>query len=181
MRQQIITIAQSVNAIVGVSILGIEDRDTLNYNGNARLVLHSVMKFPIALSVLHYVDSGKLQLDQMIRVSKEDFKQKTGSPLRDKYPDGGANMSITDLLNYMVSQSDNNACDILLKEINGPNTVQDHLLSLHVKGISVQMSESDMVSLWEVQYLNWVKPMQMTLLLDNFTLRKSSQNLTLIT
>ena len=47
LRQQIAQIAKPVKGIVGVSLLNIENRDTLSYNGNARLVLHSVMKFPI--------------------------------------------------------------------------------------------------------------------------------------
>jgi hypothetical protein len=47
LKSQIVEIAKQSKGIVGVSILGIESRDTLNYNGNARLVMHSVMKFPM--------------------------------------------------------------------------------------------------------------------------------------
>ena len=64
LRDEIATLAKPAKGIVGVSVLGIEDRDTLNYNGNARLVMHSVLKFPVALAVLHLVDSGVLKLDQ---------------------------------------------------------------------------------------------------------------------
>src|ERR1700694_4154466 len=87
LRLQIAQIAKPIKGIVGVSILNIENRDTLSYNGNARLVLHSLMKFPIALTVLHLVDTGKLSLDQMIHIKKRDLP-KTYSPLRDKYPNG---------------------------------------------------------------------------------------------
>ena len=58
LRSQIVQIAKSAKGIVGVSILGLESHDTLNYNGNARLVMHSVMKFPIAMAVLNLVDKG---------------------------------------------------------------------------------------------------------------------------
>ncbi|MDB4904761.1 MAG: class beta-lactamase [Mucilaginibacter sp.] len=167
LRQQIAQIAKPVKGIVGVSILNIENRDTLSYNGNARLVLHSVMKFPIALTVLHFVDTGKLSLDQMIHIKKRDLP-KTYSPLRDKYPNGGVDVSIRDLLGYMVSLSDNDACDILLKVINGPQTVQDYMLRLKIRGIAIRASEFDMASSWELQYTNWCKPVEMTALLDLF-------------
>jgi beta-lactamase class A len=168
LRDQITAIAKPVKGIVGVSILGLESRDTLNYNGNARLVLHSVMKFPIALTVLHLVDSGKLSLDQLIHFTKHDMTKKTYSPLRDKYPKGDVDISIANLLGYMVSLSDNIACDMLLKKIGGPQVVQDYMLHNGIRGISIRTSESEMAAAWEVQYTNWCKPFEMTLLLDKF-------------
>jgi len=167
LRQQIAQIAKPAKGIVGVSVLGIEDRDTLNYNGNTRLVMQSVMKFPIALTILHWVDTGKLTLNQMIHISKKDLP-KNYSPLRDKYPKGGVDVSISDLLGYMVTLSDNDACDILIGVLKGPQTVQDYMLRLGVKGIAVRASEADMASSWELQYTNWCKPAEMTNLLDAF-------------
>ncbi len=167
LRDQIATIAKSSKGIVGVSILGLENRDTLSVNGSARLVLHSVAKFPIALTILHWVDSGKLTMNQMIHIKKKDLP-KTYSPLRDKYPEGNVDVSISDLLGYMVSLSDNDACDILLKVMDGPKPVQDYMLRLGIKGIAIRASEADMASAWELQYTNWCKPIEMTQLLDMF-------------
>ncbi|MGZ3871895.1 MAG: class A beta-lactamase, subclass A2 [Mucilaginibacter sp.] len=167
LRQQIAEIARSSKGIVGVSVLNLESRDTVSFNGDARLVMHSVMKFPIALTVLHWVYSGKLTLNQSIHIKKKDLP-KNYSPLRDKYPNGNVDISISDLLGYMVSLSDNDACDILLKAINGPKTVQDYMLRLGIRGIAVRASEADMASSWELQYTNWCKPLEMTILLDKF-------------
>jgi len=168
LRNQIQQIIKTTKAIVGVSVLGIEDRDTLTYNGYSRLVLHSVIKFPIALAVLHLVDSGKLSLDMMVHVTKKDLPKNTYSPLRDKYPKGDVDLSIRDLLGYMVSQSDNAACDILLSVLGGTQPVQDNFARIGVRGISVEASEADMASAWEVQYTNWAKPAAITKLLDLF-------------
>jgi beta-lactamase class A len=167
LRKQIEKIAKPVKGIVGVSIRNIETGDTLSYNGKARLVLHSVMKFPIALTVLHWVDTGKLQLNQLIHIPKRDMVKDTWSPLRDKYPKGG-DFPVSELLSYMVSQSDNNACDNLLKTIGGPATVQAYLLQTGIRGIAVRTSEADMASSWELQYTNWCKPVEMTELLNMF-------------
>jgi beta-lactamase class A len=64
LREQIAELAKPAKGIVGVSVLGLEDRDTVNYNGNSRMVLESVMKFPVAMTVLHFVDSGVMTLDK---------------------------------------------------------------------------------------------------------------------
>ncbi len=167
LRRQIEQIAGPVKGIVGVSIKNVETGDTLSYHGAARLVMHSVMKFPIALTVLHWVDTGKLQLGQRIHVTRRELRKDTWSPLRDKYPKGGE-FPISKLLRYMVSQSDNNACDILLKVLDGPKTVQAYLLQLGIKDIAVRASELDMASAWELQYANWCEPVEMTDLLDHF-------------
>lgn len=167
LRSQIVQIAGSSKGIVGVSFLGIESRDTLNYNGNARLVMHSVMKFPIAMAVLNLVDKGKYKLDQKMKVGKKDLPTDTHSPLRDKYPDG-TEIPLSDLLGYMVSQSDNNACDFLLKKIGGTQVVEDYIQSLGIKGINIVASEGDMAKAWEVQYTNWCKPADVVHLLDIF-------------
>jgi beta-lactamase class A len=167
LRQQIAELSKPAKGIVGVSILGIESRDTLNYNGNARLVMQSVMKFPIALTIMHWVDTGKITLNQMVHITKKDLP-KNYSPLRDKYPKADVDVSISDLLGYMVTQSDNDACDILIGVLKGPKTVQDYMLRSGIKNIAIRASEADMAASWELQYTDWCKPYEMTNLLDQF-------------
>lgn len=160
-------IVRPAKGIVGVSILGLENRDTLNYNGEARLVMHSVMKFPIAMAVLHLVDQGKYKLDKKMKVGKKDMHPNTHSPMRDKYPDGAA-LPLSEILGYMVSQSDNNACDFLLKQIGGTREVERYIQSLGIKGIMINATEGEMAAAWEVQYTNWCKPADVAHLLDIF-------------
>ncbi|MFB9841855.1 class A beta-lactamase, subclass A2 [Mucilaginibacter ginsenosidivorans] len=161
------TISAESKGIVGVSILGLESHDTLNYNGQSRLVMHSVFKFPIAMAVLNLVDKGKYKLDKKMKVGKGDMHPNTWSPMRDKYPDG-AELPLSEIIGYMVSQSDNTACDFLLKKIGGPKVVEEYIHSLGVKGIAIKASEADMASAWEVQYTNWAKPADLVYLLDIF-------------
>jgi beta-lactamase class A len=168
LRQQIAELAKPAKGIVGVAVYGLEDRDTLTYNGSARLVMHSVFKLPIAMTVLHLVDSGVYKLDQMVHIKKRDLRKNTHSPLRDKFPKGNVDVPISDLLSYMVSQSDNNACDILLAMIGGPQVVQAYMLRSGIRGIAIHTNEYEMSQAWEVQFTNWCKPVEMTLLLDNF-------------
>jgi len=164
LRTQIKEIAAGSKAIIGVSVLNIETRDTLTFNGGARLVMHSVFKFPIAMTILHMVDQRKLKLDQTIKIGKGDLS-KMYSPMRDKYPEG-ADLPLSEVLGYMVSQSDNDACDKLIKIAGGPKAIENYMFSLGIKGIAIKASEADMASAWPVQYTNWCKPVEMTHLLD---------------
>ena len=165
---QVKAITSEAKGIVGVSIIGIESGDTLNFNAHSRLVLHSVIKFPIALTVLDLVDKGKFKLDDKLKIRKSEMaKQGLYSPLRDQFPEG-TTITLGDLLGYMISQSDNVACDYLLKKIGGPQVVEEHLKNLGISGVSIRASEEDMASAWEVQYTNWGKTADLAQLLDLF-------------
>lgn len=176
---EIARIAKSSKGIVGVSILNLETRDSLNFNANSPLVMESVYKFPIGMYFLHLVDDGKMKLDQKIRFSKKDLPE-TLSPLRDKYPDGGE-IPLSDMLAFMVSQSDNDACDILIKKAGGVQVIENYMYSIGIKGISIKATEAEMASSWEVQYANWCKPAAITHLLDIFysgkVLKKNTNDL----
>jgi beta-lactamase class A len=165
LRAQIQEIAKDAKGTVGFAMLGIENRDTLSYNGRLHSPMQSVMKFPIAITVLHGIDEGTFKLDQLIHISKSDLPP-TYSPLRDKFPEGNVNVSIKDLLSYMVSLSDNNACDILLKTLGGTDVVDNYMHSFGIKQIAIKASEFEMAQAWDVQFTNWVQPKEMIRLLD---------------
>lgn len=168
LRGQIAQLAKPAKGIVGVSVLGLENGDTLNYNGNARLVTHSVMKLPVAMAVLHLVDSGVLKMDQTIKIKRREMWADMG-PLRAKYyAQGKAEVPVSELLSDMISASDNNACDILLKKLGGPDQVEDYLHMIKLRGINIEASEEDMARAWEVQYTNWCKPVDMIKLIGLF-------------
>ena len=165
LRLKIQDIAKDTKGTVGFAMMVIEGQDTLSFNGNAHLPMQSVMKFPIAITVLNAVDEGKLTLDQLIHINKSDLPE-TYSPLRDKFPEGNVDVSIKELLSYMVSLSDNDACDILLKVLGGPDVVDEYMHSFGISKIAVKASEYDMAQAWDVQFTNWTTPKEMIRLLD---------------
>lgn len=165
LKSKIDLIAKDANGTIAISVVNFETRYTFAYNATLHLPMQSVMKFPIAITVLHEIDEGKFELDQLIPISKNDLP-KIYSPLRDKYPEGGVAISIRALLSYMISLSDNNACDILLKTIGGTEKVNAYIHSLGVKNIAIKASEYEMSQAWTVQFTNWCDVEAMTQLLD---------------
>lgn len=179
LRKEIEEIISTKNATIGVSIKGIEDKDTLNINGKLNAPLMSVFKFHIALATLNLVDKRKLSLTQKIFIKKEDLHTDTWSPIRDEFPNGNIYLTLDQLLRYTLSHSDNNGCDILLELIGGTETVQKFINKQGIKDFTIKVNEQEMRT-WENLYINTTTPLATTELLGKFykgkILQKKSTN-----
>lgn len=153
--QKIISIIKDKKATVGVSVLGFENGFKYNKNGEKKLPMQSVFKFHIAAAVLDYVDKGKLSLDQKIPLNKSNLLENTWSPLRERYPNGGVEVPLSEIIEQTVAFSDNNGCDILLKLIGGTKTVQNFMNSKQVKNFQIKFNEEQMHKDWNAQYQNY--------------------------
>lgn len=167
LRKELNQIISTKNATVGISIKGIEDKDTLSINGNLNMPMMSVFKFHIALAVLNEVDNGKFKLNQKFFIKKEDLHPGTWSPMREDFPNGNIDLTLDQILRYTVSHSDNNGCDYLLKIIGGTDTVQKFINKQGIKDFTIKVNEQQM-SVWENLYLNTTTPLATTLLLEKF-------------
>lgn len=125
------SIIKDKNATIGVSVWNLEKGEKTSVNGDSNLPMMSVFKLHIAMTILDLVDGGTLKLDQKIKFSKSELMQNTWSPMRDKYPNGG-DIPLSEMIKYVVAQSDNNTCDILLNKIGGLKTVENYIHKIGV-------------------------------------------------
>jgi len=132
----------------------------------------SVYKFHIALAVLNKVDGGNLKLDQKIMLKKKDLHPGTWSPLRDKYPNGGVSIPLSEIIEYTITQSDNNGCDILIALSGGTETVKNFIDSKGINDFDIKATEKECHESWNVQYSNWSTPVSAAALLKMFYDRK---------
>lgn len=153
--KKINAIVKDKKATVGISVLGFENGFKYSKNAEKKLPMQSVFKFHIAAAVLDYVDKGKLSLDQKVLLTKDNLMQNTWSPLRDKYPNGGVEVPLSEIVELTVAQSDNSGCDILLGILGGPKTVQQFFDSKNVKNFQIISGEAEMHKDWNVQYKNY--------------------------
>ncbi|HKC63116.1 MAG TPA: class A beta-lactamase, subclass A2 [Pyrinomonadaceae bacterium] len=159
LRGQIEKISVDAQGRVGASVLLLETVEAVSFNGDQKFPMQSVYKFPIGMAVLNQVDNGKLKLDQKVRVEKSDLvPAKVYSSIRDKYPQGGVELSVRELLRYMIVESDGTACDVLLRVVGGAERVNDYLKGLGVTGVVVATTEKEMAQGGDVQYRNWATP-----------------------
>jgi beta-lactamase class A len=158
LREKIQQIVAGRKAVVGVSIVGTNGSDTISFYGDRHFPMQSVFKFHIALAVLSEVDKGKLSLKQEIKIMKNELLPKDfWSPLRDENPNGGT-FTVEKLIQYAVSQSDNTACDELIKLIGTPKTVEEYFRKNGIDDIQITYNEKDMQAKWENMFLNWTTP-----------------------
>lgn len=158
LRNKIEQILSDKNAVVGVSIIGNNGKDTLSLNGDRRFPMQSVFKFHIALAVLSEVDKGNISLDQKVELEKQDLLPPNfWSPLRDENPNGGS-FTIASLIQYSVSHSDNTACDVLLELVRSPKTVEEYIKKSGINDIKITFNEEEMQSKWENMFQNWTTP-----------------------
>ena len=167
LEQEIKNVIQDKNATVGVAVI-YSGKDTLVINGEQHYPLMSVFKFHIALAVLDKMNRENIPLDTIILVSQEELLPDTYSPLKEKYPEGNVELSLRDLLIYSVAQSDNNACDILLRYAGGPEAVEQYVAGLGVTDVAIKASEEVMNEKTENQYLNWSTPLAAVRLMEIF-------------
>lgn len=167
LRQELNEIIKAKKATVGISIKGIEDKDTLSINGNLKAPLMSVFKFHIALTVLDKVDKGEFSLEQKIFIKKKDLHEDTWSPMKEEYPDGNMYLTLDKLLRYTVSHSDNNGCDILIDLVGGTGVVQQFINKQGIKDFVIKVNEEQMKS-WKKLYVNTTTPLATTELLEKF-------------
>ncbi len=165
LRQRIEQIASMSQGRVGVTATVLETGQSVTLNGEQRFPMQSVYKFPIAMAVLDQVDQGKLKLDQRVRIESSDIVP-VSATLDQKSQ--GKEFTLAELLKYMVSNSDNTACDVLLRLIGGPKVVAQYLQDLGMKDIVVANTEKELLRDKAVQYRNDTTPDATIILLRTF-------------
>lgn len=159
LRQQIRAIAADAHGQVSVSCALPGSGLNCDRNPSAHPPMQSVFKLPVALTVLHQVEQGKLALDQPIRFLPEDrILPHVYSPLQSRYPNANVEVPLGELLRLSVSLSDNVAADILLRLIGGPQPVNAYLAALGVHGFHLQDNEAVLHREMQAQYRNWFEP-----------------------
>jgi len=151
--------ARAAQGRVGVAAAVVETGELVALNADQRFPMQSVYKLPIGMAVLRQVDQGALTLRRKTRVQSSDFvSARQYSPIRDAHPRGGVELSVRDLLRFMVSESDGTACDVLLGLIGGPAVVTRYLRGLAIGGIVVANTEKEIGSDEAIQYRNCATP-----------------------
>jgi beta-lactamase class A len=182
LQTQFAQIASAANGRVGVAAVMIETDDAAYFNEGEHFPMQSVYKLPIAMAVFKQIDDGKIKLDQKVKIDKTDFVGKgQHSPIRDKYPNG-AELSVSEIIRFAVSESDGTASDVLLKLIGGAPAAQDYLKQTGITELIILNTEKELAQDWQTQYKNWTSPAEAVNLLRALYNRQgiSEQNQTLL-
>ena len=132
------------DARIGVAVI-INGKDTVSVNGNRDFPMMSVVKFPLALTVAHWIDTNGMSLNDTVTFSEKAMKEDTYSPMLKKYGKSRNTMTIRELLEWSLVESDNNAADILLHRVGGTSGVTSIMRQMGISDeIVIGASEEDM-------------------------------------
>ena len=144
LQKELDRIGSTAGGRVGVAAVLIESGEHVALHGDQPSFMASTVKFPVALRVLQLVDTGKLRLDQKVTVQKSDLAPGV-TTLGGKFKPG-AEFTIRDLVGFMILNSDNTACDVLMRLAGGPQAVMARVQALGIEGIRVERSEKQLAA-----------------------------------
>ena len=154
-----ISVSENIAAAVSGSKadIGIAYADSSGYwqSSTRKYPLLSVFKLHVAVAVLAMADKENIPLDTLINVSAAEINKDMYSPMLQKYGVENFSLPLRELLRYMVAESDNNACDILIRRLGGIKSV---------------FLTSDMVSVTKESNASWedLKPQILAEIMDFF-------------
>ena len=158
LQKQLEEIAKAANGRVGVAAVLLETGSTVSLNARERYPMQSVYKLPIGMAVMKQVDAGKIKLDQKVGVTKDDYIGPAAhSPIRDKHPNG-VELTVSELMGWMLKESDGTASDVLLRLAGGPAAIQAYLTDLKITEMIVRDTEKAFSEDQSLQFRNWAMP-----------------------
>lgn len=129
---------------IGVAAQHLESGLALAVNADERFPMASTYKVPMAGLMLHLVDAGRLTLDRLVEITPRHVAE-TGE-IAQSVIHPGVTLSALNLLELMLTQSNNNATDRVLELIGGPAAVTAWLRALGIADMRVDHSVNDLLA-----------------------------------
>ena len=117
LEQQLAWLVSGKSANLGVAALDLTTGEVLSVNGHDAFPMASTVKVAVAANYLAQVEHGRRSLNEII---------------------GGK--SAASLLDAMITRSDNQATDLLIRNLGGPNILQSWLTQQGVEGVRIDRS-----------------------------------------
>ena len=135
--QKIEKVSQGLAGRIGVAAQEFGSGVNITINGDDSFVMASTYKVAIAVALLDRVDKGQLKLSDLIDLPPE-MMVAGNNAIAESYIHPGIKFSVANLIEVMITESDNTATDVSLKLAGGPEAVTKKLRSI---GITEQRAD----------------------------------------
>ena len=126
------SIANSSPGNIGIAALDLRTGELVAVHGDETFPMASTVKIAVAANYLAQVEFGRRSLDERI---------------------GGRTAS--QLMHAMITRSDNHATDLLIRNLGGPNRIQEWLEQRNVTGMRIDRNIAELLAarrdLWDVR------------------------------
>ncbi len=129
---------------IGVAAQEIAGDKVIAFNGDQTFSMASTYKVAIATTVLDRVDKGELSLDQLVEVPPDMYV--TGVvALAETFPHRGIQLSVANLIEVMITESDNTATDVCMGLAGGAAAVTKNLRRLGITDFRVDRTTREIL------------------------------------
>ena len=106
--------------------------------------LMSVFKLHGAMAALRQMERRGTPADTLITVRAAEMEKDTYSPMLKRYGGRDFTIRLDSLLRYSVAESDNNACDIIIRLAGGTDGVNAEMRAIGLTGYAITETEASM-------------------------------------
>ena len=131
---------------VGVGLRDLASGETVLVRGRDHFPMFSVYKLPIAMRLLQRVDEGTLRVADPVALEPKDLRPGLSTAVTSRLRDGHGTLTVAELVQAAVAQSDNTASDVILRLAGGPEAVTAYVRSLGIEGLRVDRPEVQMAA-----------------------------------
>lgn len=126
LEKKILKLSKQVQGTIGLAIKHVQSQRCLFLNENQLFPTASVFKVPVRVELFNQVKTGKVRLDQKLKIREEDKSPSSGVL---KELQAGVELTVKDLATLMTIVSDNTATDMLtdLLGLDAINSTMSHL------------------------------------------------------
>jgi len=142
--QKIEKVSQGLAGRIGVAAQEIGSGVSVTVNGDEAFVMASTYKVAIATTLLERVDKGQLKLTDLIDISP-DMMVAGDNAIAETFIHPGLKLSVENLLEVMITASDNTATDTCLKLAGGPEAVTKTMRSIGITKLRVDRYTSEIL------------------------------------
>ena len=105
---------------MAIAVKNLKTGETYEYKADRPMPTASLIKLPVMIAAYEAIDKGKLKLDDMIELKKDD--QVPGSGILTSHFSPGTKISLRDAIHLMIVYSDNTATNLVLDKLGLPAT-----------------------------------------------------------
>ena len=151
---------------IGVAVI-INNTDTITVNNENIYPMMSVFKTHQALAVCDDLDNKGISLDSLMTIQRDELDANTWSPMLKEHHENVISLPVRDLLRYALSQSDNNASNLMFKKLVDVAATDCFIATIIPRSsFKIAYTEEEMSADHDKAYANSTSPLGAAILLS---------------
>lgn len=165
-------IASTCPGEIGVAII-INNTDTVTVNNKSVYPMMSVFKVHQALALCNDFDNKGISLDTLVNIKRNQLDSKTWSPMLNDYSEPVILLTVGNLLRYTLVWSDNNASNLMFKDMVDVARTDDFIATLIPRSdFKIAYTEEEMSADHDKAYSNYTSPLGAAMLMNRLFTEK---------